>query len=348
MAVDLGCGSPNVLDRGCHELANRADLRRGPGGRLLDALEHEQDPGLPGCVAGHAQKEAVVVGLVGDDESAQVEDWQREKLLLDEVQTVEHAPRAAVAVGEGMDRLKLVVGGRHADERVEVASTLFPMQKSLPVGEQTTDPVLPLWRRVNDLARGIVGQRRAGQPSHLHRSIFDPAADEFCGRGAERSGRQRGEAIQQGVAIPQCLLRGRVGRVTAPGEPKQPVGRGHDLLDFRTRLSFEQRQRVDEDRGVGEQGGCLLQFPEGRAGGDAAFQNRPGFQVDWRRERRQVIARHVGSPSWQARRVAETRFLRHAIRICRRRRHVQTMCRIFLILSTRRSSGVVRGPSRSN
>jgi ribosomal protein S6E (S10) len=60
------------------------------------------------------EEEPVVVGLAGDDESAQEEDGQREELLIDEEQTVEHAARAAVAVGEWMDGLKLVVGGGHS------------------------------------------------------------------------------------------------------------------------------------------------------------------------------------------------------------------------------------------
>ena len=140
-----------------------------------------------------------------------------------------------------MNGLELVVGDGHADEWVDVAGAVFPVQEPLPVGEQAADPVLAFGGRVDDLGRGVVGESRARHTPHLHRSVFDAAADELRRCRAEGPSRKRGEPVEERVAIPQRFFRGRVSCVAAPGEAKKPIRGGDNVLDFRTRLGLEQR-----------------------------------------------------------------------------------------------------------
>ena len=66
------------------------------------------------------------------------------------------------------------------------------------------------------------GRRKNASPYDIQRLVSGGGLR--CQSGRSALPRQRGKWL---------------GRVTAPGELKEPVGRGHDLLDFRTRLSFE-------------------------------------------------------------------------------------------------------------
>ena len=89
------------------------------------------------------------------DVTAQIEDRQIEELLVDQEEGVEDAPRAAIAIGEGMHGLELVVRRRHADERIDfivAVQELFEFRQLLPQQR------LPLGRRVDDLAAGLTGK----------------------------------------------------------------------------------------------------------------------------------------------------------------------------------------------
>ena len=76
------------------------------------------------------------------------------------------------------------------------------------------------------------------------------------------------------MAIPQGLLGRQIGRLVVAQISKQPVGGGDDVLNFRAGLRFEQRQGVDQDRGIREQCCSLFQLGDRRPGGDAPLQNR--------------------------------------------------------------------------
>src|SRR5665213_2191628 len=99
-AVDLGRGLLDVLDRHRLQRAYGCDLFGRPGGSFLDALQHVENPRLPRMRAGNVQQQPVVVRLVGDDVSAEVEDGQRQQPFLDQEEAVEHAPGAAIAIGK--------------------------------------------------------------------------------------------------------------------------------------------------------------------------------------------------------------------------------------------------------
>ena len=262
-----------------------------------------------------------------DDIPAQVENRQGEEALLDEEQAIEHPARAAVAVGEGVDGLKLIVGGGHPHERIELIGIVLAVEKTLPIREQPTEAVLPFRGRVDHLPRAGARQRRARRFSNPERVILDPAADQL-GRGrAERTLEQVGKPLQERMAIPEGFLGGRIRRRLPLQALKQPVGRGDDVLDLRTGLSLEERERIDEDGGIGELGRSLLELSQRRPGGDTPLQNRLRLQLHAWREQRQAVVGPVGTPPRSVRRVAVISFLRHIARIGRRRRHVYKTCR---------------------
>ena len=97
------------------EAADGGDLGGGPAGGFFHGAEHVQQPRFPGLVAGDIQQQAVVISAVSDDVSAEVENRQAQQTFLNQVQGVEHAPGAAVAIGEWMDGLELVMPNGHAN-----------------------------------------------------------------------------------------------------------------------------------------------------------------------------------------------------------------------------------------
>ncbi len=97
---------------------------------------------------------------------------------------------------------------------------------------------------------------------------------------------------------------------------------------------------------IRDQFGCLLEFRECGARGDALVQHGPRFQLClWRQERKR-IEWHVRSPNSL---VEVRRFCRHVGRVCRWHRHVNETCRCFRISSTRRrtvDATDITGPAR--
>jgi Tfp pilus assembly protein PilN len=86
-------------------------------GGLLDGVQQVEDPVFPRILIAHRLKQAVVVGLGAYDVAAQVEHRNVEQAFLDQIQHVEDAPGAAVAVVERVDALELVMDQRHLDQR---------------------------------------------------------------------------------------------------------------------------------------------------------------------------------------------------------------------------------------
>jgi hypothetical protein len=139
---------------------------------------------------------------VGDDVPAQVEDRKCEQPFLDQEKAVEHAPGSAVAVGERVDRLELVVGGCHPNEGIGRG---LGVQKPLPVREEIPDLSLTLGRRVDDLAGPVVHQRRTRNPPNGHLHSADPRADGFGGPCVQRALVDLSKPLQQGLPISQRL-----------------------------------------------------------------------------------------------------------------------------------------------
>ena len=71
-------------------------------------------------------------------------------------QQVEDAPGAAVAVGDGMDGLELVVRHRHAHERIDAGAVV---DEAFPISELVAQQAFADRRRVDQLAAGRVDER---------------------------------------------------------------------------------------------------------------------------------------------------------------------------------------------
>jgi hypothetical protein len=82
------------------------------GGGLLDGGEHVEHPVLPGVTLAGFLQQAVIVGLGVRDVAGKVEYGDVEQALLDEVEHIDDAPGAAVAIVEGMDAFELVMDQR--------------------------------------------------------------------------------------------------------------------------------------------------------------------------------------------------------------------------------------------
>ena len=204
------------------QIANCCDLGRGPARGFVDRLQHEQDPILPRLIGRDLQQPAVIVGLVADDVSAEIENRKLQDPFLDEKQQIEHAACAAVSIRERVDGFELIVRERHADEGIG----LFVLaQLALPVRQEIAKSRLTFGRRVNHLSGPVV---------------------------------RKGGAITQGLVCCRVGLR----LADAIREAEQTVGRREDVFDFRARLRFEERDCIDEDGLIGDEVPPDLEFCE--------------------------------------------------------------------------------------
>ena len=120
MAVDLGQTVPDMRFGLSDELAHGGNLGAGPGGNLLHAVEHKDNPRLPAICLGYLVEQPVVIAFVLYDVTAQVENRQRQQLLLDQVQHIDDTPGTAIAVMERVNSLELVVADGHFDQWIGV------------------------------------------------------------------------------------------------------------------------------------------------------------------------------------------------------------------------------------
>ena len=98
--------------------------------------------------------------LVLDDVAAEEKDRLLEQALLEQEKDEQDAPGAAVAIGEGVDGLELVVEHGELHERVE--AVLGAVDELLQIRQQRADARLAVGRRIDDFAGGAVYQIRAG------------------------------------------------------------------------------------------------------------------------------------------------------------------------------------------
>lgn len=98
------------------------------GGRLHSG-EHEENPRFPLVVPCDGVETFVVGVLVTYDVPREIEDRKPQQFGLNQDQHVEDAPRATVAVEEGVDGLELVVGKCHEDEGIE---SVVAVDEALP------------------------------------------------------------------------------------------------------------------------------------------------------------------------------------------------------------------------
>jgi hypothetical protein len=135
--------------------------------------------------------------------AAEVQDGQVQQLFLNEVEDVEHAAGAAVAVGERVDGFELVVAHGHADQRVQLG---LVVQKALPVGQHVAQAGFAFGRGVDHLAGAVVGELGARGAADVHVHALEGAADVHGGGGAQRPGLERLKALVQRGAVAQASL----------------------------------------------------------------------------------------------------------------------------------------------
>ena len=138
----------------------------------------------------------------------------------------------------------------------------------------------------------------------------------LSGSGVQRPTLDLPVALEQGVAVAECLLGRRIRILVGVEMPKEAIRSRHDVLDLGARPCLEEWQRVDQHALVRNQFGRLLQTGQSRTCSDAAFENRLGLEVDCRRERRQVVERSIGFPL-DCCHVYIIAFYRHVFTTCR-------------------------------
>ena len=132
----------------------------------------------------HCQKQAVIVRFVLNDVSAQIQNRQLKQILLNQKKYVDDPPGSAIAVYERVNRLKLVVGNGHADERVDVD---LVMDKPFPVRQHVTQQCLAFGRGVNDFSSAFIDQLRARCLAYIHVHRFECSANLYSGGSTQRA-----------------------------------------------------------------------------------------------------------------------------------------------------------------
>ena len=148
------------------------------------------------------------------------------------------------------------------------------MNVALPVGQLAPENIFSLGWCVNDLAGGIVHQRRSRRVANVQLHTLDRPTDLDRDGGRNRPLPQHLESAVQGSTVAQCLFGGRVGSTRGVvGIAEQSVRRRDDVLDLGTRLRFEQGNRVDQHRLVGDELPGDPELRQRRARGNAAAKN---------------------------------------------------------------------------
>ena len=187
-----------------------------------------------------------------------------------------------------MNRLELVVLDRHAHERIDVGRLAHEVR---PVVELLEQQLLADRRRVDDLSAHAAFQRRSRFRSNIQLYPFDSTAYLYSHIRRQHAPLDHFRALVERRAVAQGLLGGRIGTILGDIRELEQLVRGRDdVLDFAARPRLEQGQGVDENGGIRDQFGGLLEFGQGDAGRDAAFEYLGCFdQLEWRRQFRKIV-----------------------------------------------------------
>ncbi len=172
--VDFRQVPPDLVGRSVEQVPDRPDFGRRPSGSFAYGGEHEQNPRLPGAVRGDGEQSVVVRLFVVDDIAAQIEGRYVEKALFDEEQQVEHPPRSAVAIGERMNCLELVVHDGEPDQRIDA---VVRVDIVLPIGELVAEQLGAFGWSIDAAAGRLVHERRARGRADIEVHPLDGPAD---------------------------------------------------------------------------------------------------------------------------------------------------------------------------
>lgn len=176
MVVDFGQLLEDMFFGMLNEVSYGGDLLGGPLGGGFHGIEKVENPSFPVVVFRDASQESVVVCLGAENVAAEIEDGQGKKALLNEVEDVDNASCATVAIFEGVNGFELIVSDCHFDKRVE---TVFVVEKLFPIGEQVAEKVFAFGRSVGDLAGSSVRELGTRPVSYRHRTPFYDAANFY-------------------------------------------------------------------------------------------------------------------------------------------------------------------------
>lgn len=159
LAVKLVGAQP--FPGGLHQRAHLPNQHNALAGRLFHAGEHVQQPGFPGAGVAHGLQVVVIVGFVVRDEPAEVEHRDIEQAFQHQVQNVENAAGAAVAVVKRMDAFELKVQHGHFHQVVDIVAGVV-VEVLFQIGHQVQDDGCILRRGINDFA-SLILQTGTGQ-----------------------------------------------------------------------------------------------------------------------------------------------------------------------------------------
>lgn len=254
-AFDTGNGV-NGLDRG-----------------LLDSCEDVVDPLFPSVICAHFLQEAVVVLFRLQDVAAEVEGGDVQQAFFDEVEDIDDAPAAPIAIVERVDGFETMMDQRHLDERIH-AGDLRIIDKCLQIVHEMLDLTFVLGWSVDGFACAIVFQGGSRHPTKACVVLFQHTLDGQNGLVGEQAVPLDGvESLPDGLAVAEDFLGGgRQQAFVAEVFLEQFIMGGDDVLNFRAVLRLLNGEGIDQDA-LARDAGCLtLQFCELASGGIEPFE----------------------------------------------------------------------------
>ncbi|MNJ49385.1 hypothetical protein D3C77_446110 [compost metagenome] len=260
LTVDLGQLFADALLVAGHQLLDAGDERYGALGRVDHRIEHVEQPGLPVTCVTHRLQFAVVAPLVLDKVAAEIEHRQVEQPLSHQIEQVEDAAGAAIAVIEGVNALELVVDDGHLDQGIGITE-LVVIDIAHQIVHQGCYLVCMLGRGVDHLAGAGILEIGAGQTAQAGAVLFQTLLHrQNVGQPDQLLTAHNGKALLEGGGIILHLFGGRIDRLFKQVGAVEIILGGDDVLDLRAVFCLLQRQGIDQDPLVGDAGRHPLEF----------------------------------------------------------------------------------------
>src|SRR5882672_12042515 len=115
LATVLFGGNPAGVLGGVFDKASHSgDLCQRPLSGFLSAAHNVQNPIFPSSGSSNREKAVMVRRLIANDRTGQIQDRLIKQPVLDQYQEIQDTARSAIAVGERVNGLKLVVRNGHS------------------------------------------------------------------------------------------------------------------------------------------------------------------------------------------------------------------------------------------